>query len=110
MILNRNALWLWKWFEVTSFYVDEGTVRFGVRGVFAVGFVTEPGACGVGPEFVMEGSLEHDDLFATGVDVRVELGVGFPFDEGDTFEPMLVERHYGEAVNHTLAPGLIVLF
>ena len=91
-------------------YVDEGAVRFGVWGVLAVRFISEPSARGVGSEFVVEGSLQDDDLFATGVDVRIELSVGLPFDEGDTLGSMLMEGHDGEAAHEALSPRLITLF
>ena len=90
--------------------VDESAIRFGVRGVIAVGFITEPSACGVGTKFVMEGALQDDDFFATGVDVGIELSIRLPFNEGDTLGSMLMEGHDGEAVHHALSPRLVALF
>ena len=58
----------------------------------------------------MEGSLQNDDFLAAGVDVRIELGIGLPFNEGNTLGPMLVEGHDGEAAHHAWTPRLIALF
>ena len=94
---------------MTRFHVDESAIGFGVRSVLAVGFITEPSPCGVGSKFVMESPLQDNNFFSPGMNVRIELGIGLPFDEGDTLGSMLVKGHDGKAAHHALAPRLIAL-
>ena len=84
----------------------EDRAAFGAEGlVLAHVRAAQPAACSVAPVFVFEHAIDHQDLFAAKVAVRIEVGARRPAHQGRVFGFKLRQRHHAQARHQTRVPG-----